>query len=104
MSFYSESALFSEAEESADEFYAEKEFCMEDILADYADHDARRIMQGETTGKATAFVRSFLRTANADPQHPCYQAGGKYYDYYCKLVRDNISASKRASLAIFPDF
>ena len=99
-----EEELFANAEDSAEEFYADQPFCLEDILAEQAGKDAIRIINGETIGKATDFAHSYLKRVSDDPLLPCYHAGEKYWDYYCKILRDHIAPTRRARIAVFPSW
>lgn len=108
MSMYSdryEEDLFATAEESADAFYAEKPFVLEDILTEQAKKDAKLINEkDETIGNATKNAHSYLKKITEDPLLYCYHAGRQFWEFYCKLLRNNITSEKRRKLAVFPEW
>ena len=107
MSLYSEhyeENLFEEAENSADDFWAEQPFCLEDILAEFAEKDAESIRNGATINETARTRHSYLEKITEDPLLYCYHAGQKFWDFYCKLLRDFMGTTDRAKLAIFPEW
>ena len=102
-SFNWQESQFQEAENNADEFLSQQPFCLEDILTEQARKDAKRINDGETTGKATDYVHNYLKRITEDPLLYCYHAGQRFWDFYIKTVK-SLMKEDRLKIATFPEW